>query len=170
MRPFLSMVSVGLACAAALSSISAQAQMIDARNPKTLFALAKAEGYAPEMINKKNETPSFRMNVNGTKSLILFMDCDDQQSNCKTIQFYAGYSVESVFNTDRINEWNRDKRFARAYVDNSGDPVIEMDLDLDFGGLPRANVVEAFSVWSSLLGSFSSFVNGDDAAAEADAT
>lgn len=165
MRHSLLAASAGIAALAALASAPVAAQSIDARNPKTLFALTKAEGYQPEMINKKGESPSFRINVDGVKSLILFMDCDSAQTNCKTIQFYAGYSVNEVFSTDRINEWNRDKRFARAYVDNSGDPVIEMDLDLDFGGLPRANVVEAFNLWSSLLSSFSSFVNGDEEAA-----
>ncbi len=135
---------------------------IDAKNPKALFALAKTEGYAPEMISKKGEAPSFRMSVDGVNSLVLFMDCDDAKTNCKTIQFYAGYSVSDVFETDRINQWNRDKRFSRAYVDNSGDPVLEMDLDLDFNGLPRENIVESFAIWRTALGNFSKFVNGDD--------
>lgn len=153
---------VGLAMAAMALSIAApaQAELISAKSPTALFALAKAEGYRPEMINKRGETPSFRFTIDDKKSILLFMDCDDAERNCKTVQFYAGYSVDTVFDTDRINEWNRDKRFGRAYVDNSGDPVIEMDLDLDFAGIPRENIVEAFKLWRSLTGRFESFIKG----------
>lgn len=147
------------ACLTASPSASAQ-QWIDAKDPKTLFALAKTQGFAPEMISKSGETPSFRMTTDGNKSLILFMDCDEANAQCKTVQFYAGYSVSDVFSLDRVNEWNRDKRFGRAYVDTSGDPIVEMDLDMDFNGLPRANVVESFQVWRSIVRSFAAFVNG----------
>lgn len=164
MRSLVTRLSLPLLLAAMVGSPAAVAQTwVDAKNPKTLFALAKAEGFAPEMINKKSEAPSFRMSVNGTNSLVLFMDCDDAKTNCKTIQFYAGYSISDVFETDRINQWNRKKRFARAYVDDSGDPVIEMDVDLDFNGLPRENIVESFAIWKSLVSSFGKFVNGEEA-------
>lgn len=151
---------LALSCLAITPNAGAQ-QWIDAKDPKTLFALAKTEGFAPEMMSKTGESPSFRMTTDGHKSLILFMDCDDSNTQCKTIQFYAGYSVDDLFSVDRVNEWNRDKRFGRAYVDKSGDPVVEMDLDLDFNGLPRANVVESFRVWRSIVRSFATFVNGD---------
>lgn len=169
MRSLVTKLSLPLLLAAVAGAPTAAAQSwVDAKNPKTLFALAKAEGFAPEMINKKGEAPSFRMSVNGTNSLVLFMDCDDAKANCKTVQFYAGYSISDVFETDRINQWNRDKRFARAYVDDSGDPVIEMDLDLDFNGLPRENVTEALGIWKSLVGSFGKFVNGEDSSGESE--
>lgn len=48
--------------------------------------------------------------------------------------------------------------FPIAYIDSSGDPVMEMDLDLDFAGLPRENVTEAFNLWTALTSSFSSFI------------
>ena len=32
-----------------------------------------------------------------------------------------------------VNQWNVEKRFSRSYVDRDGDPVLELDLDMDGG-------------------------------------
>lgn len=149
-------LSVGTLMAA--TAVPAHAELVSAANPKAIFAIAKAEGYAPEMLENKGSAPSFRMKVNDANSLVLFMNCDDNHANCKTLQFYIGYSASDAVNAGRINDWNREKRFSRAYIDSSGDPVMEMDLDLDFAGLPRENVTEAFNLWAALTSSFSSFI------------
>lgn len=158
-------VSVGTLLAAA--AVPAHAELVSATNPKAIFAIAKAQGYAPEMLKQNGSAPSFRMNIDDTNSLVLFMNCDDSHANCKTLQFYLAYSVPDGVDAGRINDWNKEKRFSRAYIDGSGDPVLEMDLDLDFAGLPRENVAEAFSLWAALTGSFSSFLFQQDSAEDA---
>ncbi len=55
-------------------------------------------------------------------------------------QLYAAF-VGANPSMDAINEWNRTKRFSRAYVDTDGDPVIESDLDLE-GGITEGAIVE----------------------------
>ena len=62
------------------------------------------------------------------------------------------------YTLDKINKWNKEKRFARAYKDDEGDPVLEMDVDLDFAGIPRENVGETFNTWASLMDSFREYV------------
>lgn len=52
-----------------------------------------------------------------------------------------------------MNEWNRTKRYSRAYLDDDGDPVLESDLDLD-GGVTRARVEDFFRTFSSALSLF----------------
>ncbi|MCU0625118.1 MAG: YbjN domain-containing protein [Gemmatimonadaceae bacterium] len=36
-----------------------------------------------------------------------------------------------------VNDWNRDIRYSRAYIDEDGDPVLELDLDLAGGVMPE---------------------------------
>ena len=48
--------------------------------------------------------------------------------------------------TDRVNEWNRDHRFARAYRDDHGDAVLEADLDFA-GGVTE----DAIKAWVRLF-------------------
>ena len=50
-----------------------------------------------------------------------------------SLLFYAGWTADGPFPLSAINEWNRVARFGRAYVDDQGDPVIELDLLLAGG-------------------------------------
>lgn len=54
------------------------------------------------------------------------------------VDFMTFYYVEFPANAtygklEHINEWNREARFSRAYVDQDGDAVLEFDLDLEGG-------------------------------------
>jgi hypothetical protein len=49
-----------------------------------------------------------------------------------------------------MNDWNRDKRYSRAYLDRDGDPVLESDLDLD-GGVTRARVKDFLRTYNEAL-------------------
>src|SRR3546814_13713811 len=81
--------------------------------------------------------------------LVIFMNCTGGR-NCRTLQYYMGFSDAKDVPLERFNEWNREKRFARAYRDESGDPGLEMDVDVDFNGLPRENHRETFNTWPPL--------------------
>ena len=58
---------------------------------------------------------------------------------------------------DKINEWNRSKRFSRAYLDADGDAVVEMDLNLR-GGVTRDNIEANFSNWRLILDQFTAHI------------
>ncbi|HEY4168655.1 MAG TPA: YbjN domain-containing protein [Reyranella sp.] len=49
----------------------------------------------------------------------------------------AGFSKKGVA-PQRILDWNRDKRFGRAYLDKVGDPWVEMDVDVEHGATTEA--------------------------------
>ncbi len=50
----------------------------------------------------------------------------------QALQLYAGFTGFDV-TLGRINEWNRTKRFSKAYLDDDDDPCLESDLDLEGG-------------------------------------
>jgi hypothetical protein len=56
----------------------------------------------------------------------------------ESLSLIAGWRNASV-TLQQVNEWNRTKRYSRAYLDSDGDPVIELDLDLA-GGVTVARV------------------------------
>ena len=56
------------------------------------------------------------------------------------IQFYK-YITGVRYSLWEINQWNRDHRYSRSYLDMDGDPVIELDLDLS-GGVTEARIIE----------------------------
>ncbi len=143
-----------LAAAMMLTAAPAHAELVNAKNPAVIKAIVESQGLPADLVTKEGDNPYIESTRAGMKFLVLFMNCDDSQTNCKTLQFYMGFNDAKDTELERINAWNSEKRFARAYIDKDGDPVLEMDLDLDFAGLPRENVGESFNTWASLMDSF----------------
>lgn len=154
------MVRAALAAAAALTLFAApaHAELVNAKAPGTIQAIVESQGWPATLVTKDGEDPYIESNRNGLKFLVLFMNCNDAHKDCKTLQYYMGFSDAKDVSLDRLNEWNKTKRFARAYRDDDGDPVLEMDVDVDFAGIPRENIGETFNTWASLMDSFREFV------------
>lgn len=53
-------------------------------------------------------------------------------SEGESVQAYSGRTGTKA-TLASVNSWNRDKRYSRAYIDDDGDPVLELDLDLAGG-------------------------------------
>lgn len=53
-------------------------------------------------------------------------------------------------NMKMMNEWNRTKRYSRAYIDDEGDPVLESDQDLD-GGVTIERIEDFFRTFDTSL-------------------
>lgn len=158
MRSFYLRAALALGTAAALAAVPAHAELVNAKNPATVKAIVESQGWPATLVTKPGEDPYIESNRNGLKFLVIFMNCNDDHKECKTLQYYMGFSDAKGVSLDRLNEWNKTKRFARAYRDNENDPVLEMDVDLDFAGLPRENVGETFNTWASLMDSFREFI------------
>ena len=142
-------------------SAPAQAELISAKDPYAIARILKAENMRAIVHTPEGEAPFIESENDPDSFVIFFMDCDDENLNCKTIQFYTGYNNAKDTTWERINEWNRDHRFARVYRDDEGDTVMEMDLDLDFEGIPQANVKEALAIWLDLMIAFNAHIFPD---------
>ena len=157
MGPITARAALALAPLALFSATPAHAELINAANPETIKAIVESQGWPATIVTKEGDDPYIESNRNGLKFLVLFMNCDAGE-RCKTLQYYMGFSDAKDVTLERLNQWNKEKRFARAYKDDAGDPVLEMDVDLDFQGIPRENVGETFNTWASLMDSFRAYV------------
>lgn len=72
------------------------------------------------------------------------------------MQFWAGFKKKA--DLQKVNEWNKNKRFSRAYIDGDGDPVVEWDVDFD-GGVQKANVENAITTFRAVVVAFTRFLN-----------
>lgn len=100
----------------------------------------------------------FRLRLEGLHALLFLFDCQDGQ--CRSLQLYAGFSMRRKPSLERINQWNQEKRFSRAYIDKDGDPVLEADLWIG-EGVTEATIqdfldtfrisLRAFAVWIGFL-------------------
>ncbi len=110
----------------------------------------------------------YKQTTNATKKIIFklrlanlnvnlrLLDCSSNQ--CESLQLYAGFSTRINVTPKQINEWNRKRRFTRAYLNPSQQPSIETDLSLK-GGKTRANIKFFISHFRELVSKFAEHIN-----------
>ena len=145
-------LTIALTAALSLASIALPAaELIDGTNVKTVSNLASGYGSITAGTDSKG-APKLTGRIEGTGYAIYFYDCDDASANCTSIQFAAGWSGYDV-SVARINEWNKTKRFGKAYLDDENDPILEMDVNLK-GGVSTKNLDDTFDWWATVLKAF----------------
>jgi Putative bacterial sensory transduction regulator len=148
------LITLALMLAASVST-GAEAQQVNASDPQAIVKLISGKGYQAEIINTSS-VPAIRSSDSGVTFIIFFMNCE-LDKNCKSLQFYTGFADMAV-PLDKLNKWNSAHRFARTYLDDETDPVMEMDINLDYGGVSEANFIDTFTIWLDLLSQFRTLV------------
>ena len=138
-------------------ALPAQAQMVRAQDPDSLVQALQDGGYAAQLGTDRVGDPMITSGVGGTTFQIFFYNCTDHRE-CATVTFHSGYDLREPITLDRMNEWNRSKRFGRAYLDREDDPILEMDVDLDDGGISPLLFIDNIEFWASVLGDFERFI------------
>ncbi|MFA6220440.1 MAG: YbjN domain-containing protein [Erythrobacter sp.] len=160
MRILSKSVIFAIAAAALPLATPVSAQLVTPKDPQAISSAIKEKGWPAKLVLPDDDNPYIESNYNEMKFIVLFMNCDDEHQNCTTLQYYMGFSDAKNTTLEQLNEWNKTKRFGRAYRDDADDPVLEMDVDLDFGGIPRANLLETLNIWSSLMDAYQAHLFG----------
>ncbi len=124
--------------------LSAQ-QMRERITAEQLTGLLRDKG----MEGQVNERGNVVVNTNGTK-IVFFI-------SGQTMQAYFGLRGTSA-NVTSVNEWNKTKRFGRAYIDAEGDPCVELDYDLE-GGVSDESIKVWFDTVTAIVRSFKTHVS-----------
>ena len=89
---------------------------------------------------------------------IFFYGCTEGTMNdCKSVQFFSAFSPKTKPTLDALNAYARDNRWGRVYQDKDGDPVIEMDVDLEKGGMSEALFIDNLEYFEAVVGKFGEF-------------
>jgi len=145
--------AVLFAFAAFGAASAAQAQMVISQDPATVASALQSAGYRAEMATDDAGDPMIRSSSSGSAFAVFFYGCTDHRA-CTTVQFFAGYNSPANASLSRLNEWNTTSRFARAYLSDKGAARLEMDVNLDEGGMSRRLFLDNLSVWTVLMAKF----------------
>jgi hypothetical protein len=88
---------------------------------------------------------------------VQFFGCDGIK-DCQSVQFWSAFDLTKGIDLERINDWNRDKRYGKAYLDGEMDPFLEMDVNMT-GGLPPATAIENLALWTAVLAEFQDHID-----------
>jgi Putative bacterial sensory transduction regulator len=136
----LAMVAVAVVLAGPVA-----AQTRDRITAEQLTGLLKDKGIEGQV----NERGNVIAQSNGSK-IVFFI-------SGQTLQAYFGLTGTSA-NVTTINDWNKSKRFGRAYIDADGDPCVELDYDLE-GGVTDDNIKVWFDTVTAIVRSFRTHVS-----------
>lgn len=144
-----------VAAATALTTAASASELIDATDPTEILNIAR--GFGSANLDKDSAgDPRITGRIDGYRYTLFFYGCTGGEK-CTNLTFNAGWDLET-FDLTRINDWNRERRYGRAYLDNEGDPIVEMDVNIEFG-VSRTNFDDNFALWSSILKDFAEFVD-----------
>ena len=149
----LNAMFAGGALALALT-ISAQAQSLTAANTDEILNAARGYGSAT-LTAQSNGDPQITGKVDGITYQIYFRNCTDNKK-CEDLNFYLGF-LDLKPTLQVINDWNMNKRFSRAYLDQDQDAVVEMDLDMVKGVSPEY-LDSQIGLWTLVVGQFADHV------------
>jgi hypothetical protein len=141
--------SVSLLCLASGPALSQN--LVDATQPQRVLEVAKGFGSATLEKDSKGD-PKITGRIDGTAYTVFFYGCVNNK-DCDNIQFYSAWNASGKYSLRQINEWNRTKRWGKAYLDNDDDPVLEMEANLDFG-VSTKNLEDTFDWWKVTLKTF----------------
>ena len=89
---------------------------------------------------------TYKFELNGYKVLLIL-----ENSNTDAQLYFALGDVQTTM--AKMNEWNKSKRFSRAYMDNDGNPALESDINFD-GGVTEENIKTFVKLYRTLMKSF----------------
>ena len=142
-------VGVAMAAALALLVTQAQAQFIDddvvvkQTTAEQVHEIMRADGYAVDV-----EDDLVLWRIDGRNAAVQIA------GDGRSLMFLTRFTDAQTTLSD-VNEWNRTKRWSRTYLDEDGEPVLELDLDITDGvtvGNMRKffrTARDAFSEWEA---------------------
>ncbi|SOC13991.1 YbjN domain-containing protein [Rhodobacter maris] len=147
--------ALSLVAALFLGAAPAPAQVVG--DPDVVQSFMQTYGLQVSRDIDKSGDPRLSSRIEGTNFKVYFYGCTKQI--CDSIQFSAGFDMTKPMSAWKINEWNRTKRFGKAYLDDEGDPYIEYDVNLDFDGCGGRNFDDTIDLWRVVLSEFKTFID-----------
>jgi hypothetical protein len=150
-----------LACCFALLAAPVAAKNVTA-DVDVIAAVLRAKGNTIEVRGAGPERYIWVANKDRYTYSIDFLSCNDAGVDCKSIQFHSGFTAEAPITIDAIQTYNRDHRFARAFLDSESQPAIQYDINLAAGGISEQLFLDNIELWEVMIEIFGDFVFGKD--------
>lgn len=135
-----------------------QAQSIVATTANSLVQFFENEGATVESTVDNVGDPKLKVEYYGNDFSVYYYGCDNN-TNCDAIQFFSGYQTEGGVRLAKVNEWNTENRFARAYISEEGSARIEMDVFLGNDGVSADDFAQMVGIWARAMKDFEDLID-----------
>ncbi|KIC35038.1 YbjN domain-containing protein [Leisingera sp. ANG-M7] len=154
----MNMLKAIAAAAVLMTPAAAMASNVVAKTGESVANFFKDEGAKVEVTTDSVGDPNLKVEYYGNDFSVYYYGCSDN-TNCEAIQFFSGYQTDGSVRLSKINEWNTNNRFARAYVSEEGSARIEMDVLLGDDGMTPDDFADAVGLWNRAMQDFEEFID-----------
>ena len=137
-----------------MTVVAAQEEVIDGSDAGEILNIARGYG-AATLAKQDNGDPRIEGKIDGVQYYVVFRNCTDNTA-CEDLNFYAGF-LDNKQTLEAMNAWNRDKRFAFAFLDSDLDASITYDVNIEYGVTPK-NLDATFSIWNQVLSQYADYI------------
>lgn len=114
----------------------------------------KGQGMTATEQRDGNNRRILKTNVGGVNFDVYFFDCDSQDNRCSSIQFAAGWSLNREIDSATLNNWNKDKRWMRAYLTGANNEALYGEMDIIVGPGLSETLDNYVATWKVALPQF----------------
>lgn len=150
-------LAIGTAVLAAPSPALAQNVVAD---PEIVAAAMEDVSLDARIGHLPNGLPFIESSIGEIPFRVFFLGCT-QATDCKWVQFWAAFKGDGSPSLEAMNAYARDNPWGRIYIDEQDDPAIEMDVDLEVGGMSRDLFQDNLAYWAYALGEYAKFVRAN---------
>jgi hypothetical protein len=143
------------------ASTQAAAETVTA-DPKIIARVMQNAGYKASIEKLEDGQSYVQSSSSGYPFRVFFFGCDNDTPGCDTVQLFAGFRTDKSPTLREMNDYTRDYRWGRVYIDEEDDPVIEMDIDLEDGGMSDALFKDNLEYWDYVMSKFAEFAFSKD--------
>ena len=126
--------------------------------PDDLASIIRDGGYRAELINEKNnEGDHYRIRTGmGGYTCNAYLYCN-ADGKCTSLDWGLNFNPASVYTLALANRWNREWRYAKAYLTATGNFTIEYSFDFG-GGVTREAILQSAQRFDNLVSGLDSWV------------
>nr|WP_237399963.1 YbjN domain-containing protein [Rhodovulum visakhapatnamense] len=104
-------------------------------------------GFTDSMGVDPHGDPMIEARARGTNFTVLVFKCS-LNSDCGTGQFITRYALQQPLDPAAMNWWNNIHMFAKAVVDDAGEPAVIVDVNPDHEGMGYRSLPNTCEIWS----------------------
>jgi len=113
----------------------------------------QSKGYKAEVGKDGGGDPKIVSGVDGSRFRVWFYGCES--GRCASVQFETAFDLKNGVTFEKVNQWNKERRFGSAHLDDEMDPYVQYDVDFERGATTEA-VANAIDVWVTVVPRFKS--------------
>jgi hypothetical protein len=117
----------------------------------------EAKGHHATVTTDDDGDPKVTSMVDDVHLSVFFYGCD-HTTRCASVTFQSAFHVDGGVPLQKVNGWNRDKRFLKTWLDKVNDPFCEMDVNAE-PGLTPAQLVAYVGLWEDHLAEYKGYMD-----------